>query len=115
MMSTAEHLRRAKTELLRRGWCRGVSLNDRGEVCVMGALACAVGESPTATNPYPRGAYGPARQVFMGAIGGACILTWNDESGRTPEEVLEAFEAAIALAEQDEARLPLVAPEPVTV
>lgn len=45
-----------------------------------------------------------AQDYFTRAIGGNNIAAWNDAKGRTKEEVLEAFDKAIAIAN--------VAPDP---
>jgi hypothetical protein len=102
-MLTSEYLKRAKAVMLARGWTTGTSINHVNEVCVYGALAIAGGAMPTAElqYPYARGE-SEARRVFLKAVGSGSIIIWNDATGRTPEQVLAAFDAAIALAEAEE-------------
>lgn len=39
-----------------------------------------------------------AQEYFLRAVGGFSIPDWNDQEGRTKEEVLEAFDKAIDIA-----------------
>jgi len=91
-MTTFEILQRAKQELLTRGWCQGVMQNERGEVCAMGAVFL--------TDPDQDRCY-EALNVF-GNIVHTPVPFWNDAPGRTPEQVLALFDAAIARAQRDE-------------
>lgn len=89
-MTTVEILRQAKAELLRCGWCQHTARSAAGERCAVAAC----GEW-----------FQTVRDVFMRANkiqrDDQSVAGWNDEPGRTPEEVLAAFDAAIALAEQE--------------
>lgn len=57
--------------------------------CAEGAIAAA---APTLLAAYA------AVAVVRRAAGACCLHRWNDARGRTREEVLEAFDRAIALA-----------------
>lgn len=87
--------------LTERGWCQGKSVNMRGEMCVLGALQEA---SVGAGMWLSRGDLGPylsAMGIFNTVIGvDRNIALWNDESGRSVEDVHLAFKEAIKLAEE---------------
>lgn len=94
-MSVIEALKSAKLEIQQYGWhygrerdwqhrngttCAGVAIED---ACVRFNLRD-----------------GEAFEPFRKAIECRDVLTWNDAPGRTVEEVLAAFDRAIAIAEK---------------
>ena len=93
-MTPHEILRQAKAMILRCGWVQ-VTFADAGGLCPIGAI-----------HRVPQSALrdqDTAKQLYAVAVGidGECpwnVIGWNDAPGRTPEEVLEAFDRAIALA-----------------
>lgn len=87
-------LLRARDELARRGLAKGVLQNERGCVCAMGAIACAITGSGTGYDGR-RGA--DARRALY-AVLDAGISTWNDAWERTADDVLDGFDAAASLA-----------------
>ena len=97
-MTAHEILIAAKQELLTRGWCQGEYVNcATGEVCVLGAFQSAASAGPERIM---------AQTLFSQAIGVDAydfIPGWNDDPARTPVDVLQAFDRAIALAETREA------------
>ena len=100
-MTTAEVLIRAKEELVTRGWCQGGYENRQtGEVCVAGAINLATTGAVENTH---LGVFGFWR-AFMRGTGypTSGVPGWNDCPGRTPEQVLATFDAAIAIALQQE-------------
>lgn len=114
-MTTSDYLKAARQELLTRGWCQGDTENPvTGEVCVMGAMAKAwlsarpgpfVFRDDSACRPAAKILRDlvppiPSKALNMQKLNP--VAWWNDEPGRTPEEVLALFDAAIALAEQRE-------------
>lgn len=93
-MLTSEILQRAKQELLTSGWCQGQMENhSTGEVCMMGAILNSV-------------CYGGLEHL-NGGYRALDLLA----ASLTPEEVLAAFDAAIARAQQREA-MPLIGTTP---
>ena len=60
------------------GWCQRRTVNDKGEVCIIGALNCVITDKHTY---YTAEAY--LRQKV-----GSRVVRWNDQPGRTKEEVL---------------------------
>jgi len=65
---------------IERGWCQGV-LNRGDEVCAIGAMKDHI-----------------ALEMLMEAHGKTGLIDWNDEPGRTKEDVLELYDRAIALS-----------------
>jgi hypothetical protein len=77
----------ARNRLERVGWQQYFSF-DSGPNCMLGHLR-QVGD--------PRCWYdGPAYFALRAAVGGMIVGDWNDAKGRTLEEVLAAFDKAIA-------------------
>lgn len=76
------------------GWCQGDYSNyTTGEHCIVGALLAA------STVEGQDAAYSRAKTLVRLAIGiypdtGGSIPRWNDEPGRTVDEVLDALERA---------------------
>ena len=108
-MTAHEILIAAKQELLTRGWAQGGAEHyATGEVCVMGALGYALYGKALGSLMFT--GVDEASEYFKQA---ACphasgeaytvVALWNDDPARTPEEVLDAFDRAIALAETREA------------
>ncbi len=93
---TAQHLINAKIFLQERGWCPDGAFGEGGTVCI----AAAIGET------CGRAGCGRALSVMSRTIGvelysDIAIGRWNDTPGRTIEEVLNAFDRAIALAMEE--------------
>ena len=105
-MTAHEILIAAKQELLTRGWHQGGLLDPvTGAVCALGAMSCAVGALSLAGLRALEG-FDRATFCLQNALGVEPVWgigAWNDEPARTPEEVLQAFDRAIALAETREA------------
>lgn len=104
-MTTIEVLRKAREVLVTRGWHQGGYASDRTQldtcsVCAVGAIYVAVCGKPFGT--LGRGLVHAAAGLLADAVGYRGSLfgeAWNDVHGRTFEEVLAAFDAAIAAAE----------------
>jgi hypothetical protein len=64
------------------GWSQYEFQNDRGAVCIEGAIRLP--------------AYRDAVYRLQRAIGTRSLVSWNDAPGRTKEEVLAVFDRAIA-------------------
>ena len=75
-------LRAAK--IVRRGWCQGV-YREGGNYCVLGAIDAAARNYDLADAACLR---------LEALIGTHAFGTWNDQRGRTAEEVAQALEAA---------------------
>ena len=105
-MTAHEILVAAKQELLTRGWTQGAFENpETGEVCALGALNRAVGGQPLMMllTVESERVHTRAWQLLEAATGCAEVHRWNDDPARTPEDVLQAFDRAIALAETRDA------------
>jgi len=79
------------------GWCQGKLITRRGEVCMMGAIAMATKSPITVTGMEQRI---ERNQICDDAINLAVMATnnrgafWNDDHGRTADEVIAALESA---------------------
>ena len=94
-MTTAEILRGAKEKIEKHGWIQNSYGSDEIGFCSSGAIQSFVG---LPRNQCARLCH-PAMIAVRNAVGEYCIPEWNDRPGRTKEEVLAAFDKAIALAE----------------
>lgn len=72
-------------ERIARGWCQNWFSDDRGGLCIIGALSEAVG-SKGDMKPWA---------ILLGFDFRNPASTWNDAPGRTQQEVLDRFDAAI--------------------
>jgi hypothetical protein len=97
-MTALDILTRAKAELLRVGWCQHESTAKDGRRCGISAIDFGVAGSKDSVDDI---AHIEAIRLFRVAnqLPVYCgIAEWNDVYGRTFDEVLEAFDRAIALA-----------------
>ena len=83
------HLLRAKEYIARHGWCHGAAANEGGGVCAARAIGNTRGPCTESDDPF---------EFFKSAISCRHIGRWNDASGRTLDEVNDAFDRAIELA-----------------
>lgn len=87
---------RAAADYIREhGWCQYDEINERGEVCMNGAMFMACGyEAPfSAEADTPGRALYDACLIVSGlGLGGALGCKFNDTPGRTKEEVLAVFD-----------------------
>lgn len=93
-MTIKEQLIKAK-ELINtpEKWCQ-YSYSNNGQCCMSGALL-KVG----CRNTYHDSTYHLLQQV-IGIDGKMSLAEWNDQSDREHSQVMEAFDKAIALAEE---------------
>ena len=108
---TAKQILAGARELVYQGWCQGVDARDaRGERCapwhrdarswsVLGALVASEGNDPDvrAHSSAAVAELGQAVALLAEAAGIRTLQAWNDEPGRTRDEVLAAFDKALAL------------------
>lgn len=106
MTKIADILRAGKANIESKGWCQG----DERALADGHPHGCCVATSVTdvtgINNHTTYNAGMDAMMLFKRANGinpDLCIGTWNDAPERTKEEVLAAFDKAIALAEQENA------------
>ena len=109
-MTTVEVLRKAKQAVIELGWQQGQyrKTETEGPCCALGACLVAVGAKlrrgysgidEYSADPETMEAFVRARRLLEKAVGGVVVWKWNDTPGRTQDEVLAAFDRAIALAE----------------
>lgn len=119
-MNTVEILMRAKVKIVC-GWTQGMLAEDEdGSDCVptdpaavcwcsMGAIESAVGrERSSAGWPYEQrqeyqAAIDALKRIILRDFKETEIPVWNDDEHRTKDEVLNAFDKAIALAKEEAA------------
>lgn len=106
-MSALEVLRKAREALVTRGWHQGDYGSDKARpdtcaVCAVGAIGVAITGSPFRWEPGVPRAIWAIVSLLKHATGYHGRLFgdgWNDVPGRTVEEVLAAFDQAIATEE----------------
>lgn len=98
-MTTVEVLRAARELLVTKGWGQKFFENKKtGCFCVIGALnEVSGGHSHVTRGPSYAAGLTLARAV--GLSDRSRLLTWNDSWARTKDEVLAAFDRAIAAEE----------------
>lgn len=82
MITTSEFLRRAADVLEEDGWCQGRGTDGQGRHCAVGAMCSVAVDHGQATSVHLL----PLRARLEGPLS-----DWNDEPGRTKEEVLALF------------------------
>ena len=86
LLDAADHIER-------HGWCQNVYTNGLGDVCIMGTLLQVV--------QWPDYLEGRAKEVFPRLkkyLGVTRVDDWNDEPGRTKEQVVAALRGGAAKA-----------------
>jgi hypothetical protein len=102
-------LLRAHEIIEERGWCQLALLEDDGSVCLEGAVMLASGvallENP-ACHITPRGgeaemasAMNAIRMLRQRLTSAGDVADWNDEHGRTKDEVLKLIRDTVAEVE----------------
>lgn len=87
-VAAAELCAKARDVLAERGWTQGTLQADDGAVCAVGALKVAC-EGNTVALRYKAAYYAVADTIGCSSVSG-----WNDEPGRTYEDVVAAFKQA---------------------
>jgi len=109
--ATVPEVLRASAQVLReRGWCQGwyvdgdgsTDVDTGGAVCLFGALNLVFYGTPF---PPEEGDQDPRSATLEAALAIVAdegdVAEWNDEPGRTVEEVLAAIETAALITEED--------------
>ena len=91
-------LRAARAYLVEHGWCQNESMNDKGQVCIDGAMQYSIGDTCSDVTGARYAATADSVYHALNYVGG--YINWNDQEGRTQDEVLALFDRAIAAAEQ---------------
>lgn len=73
----------------RRGFCQGTRQDGSGQLCILGAISVAHNG-----DPYSQYSTDPAGELVRAQLGGKSPAPWNNEPGRTKEEVVEAVRTA---------------------
>jgi hypothetical protein len=95
----AADLRAAAEVLERDGWTQGVYHDlESGCRCAQGALDSIYG-AHEAEGSYDQAVEEAANDHLAAVIGTPRIISWNDEPGRTADEVIAALRAAADAAE----------------
>jgi hypothetical protein len=96
-VKTSQVLYKAADVLGALGWCQGRLQDEEGRVCAYGAIKVALDADPFG---YAGSHAITAAFAFNRANGTTSITTYNDELGRTKEEVQAAFRRAAWQAAQ---------------
>lgn len=89
-MTPKEILIEAKRLLVEKGWCQNKFSNLEGNLCAMEAIVLASPSLDFRFYPF---------ELMIRVINERWISDWNDHPDRTKEEVLAAFDKAIAMAD----------------
>jgi hypothetical protein len=95
-MTTRETLQIARAALMQQGWCQGSWQDENGRLCTVGALRRAAHETH---EQFAMEAY----ELLCQLSGAYHLASWNDCMERTLQDVLALFDAAIVIAQQQEA------------
>lgn len=110
-MKASELLRKGADEIRRRGWWQGAYGSDHEDlkscsVCAVGALNAADSGTPYPADDLSDAHYAASRLldelVWRDGAGSPGIVNYNDQPGRTVEEVLDLFERAAVAAEEND-------------
>jgi hypothetical protein len=109
-MRTSEILQAAKARLTPKTWLQsdvpGAEIRVVGKVCANQAIVAAIGLQEDSDDPRWRKVFEPVAQLLAQVATGhrdsSCVPPWNDAPERTLPDVLAAFDAAIAIAQQQE-------------
>ena len=94
-MTNKEVRLKAIEELEKRGWYQGSWQNESGNVCMMGAVSCAIGGKSVPAYGHGEDAqFWSVRRELQGELGlefASDTYEWNDTTGRTLDEVKAAL------------------------
>lgn len=82
-----QHLLKAADYIEKYGWCQGKMQKTTGEVCALGALII-VNNHKTAVDSFTSAQHEFERRKRLKRSG---ITVWNDEPGRTKEQVIKSM------------------------
>jgi hypothetical protein len=100
----AQDLRAAAEVLRRDGWTQGFMHCD-GKHCALGAVEVVVDPDTNDDEGWDdeqNRRFADAAKLLRRVTGESQIVDWNDDPGRTAEEVIAALEAAADAAEADQ-------------
>lgn len=93
LSKTTQKLLAAKQYLIDFGWLQGYLVDTKGRTCMIGALQKVNGQTRHSTYFLWK-----AISIESRERGRTDVINWNDVEGRTFDEVLAAFDRAIALS-----------------
>lgn len=93
MTPTIDILADAKRLIEEHGWCQEIMHHIDGRHCMVGAILCAAGETPSDRWPFTRTVAAQAAEEVVQQY----LPSWNDKEGRTVEEVLAALDRAMEI------------------
>lgn len=99
----------ARDEIVARGWKQNGHGTVNGPKCTLGAITWAATGNPDFVQ-HPTPAHLDAELVIGHTVGTRLVgAEWNDDPGRTVDEVLSAFNEGIAFVDEEIERRRLVA------
>lgn len=99
MSAVPSILRAAADDIVRLGWCQFTYRDESGCLCGMGAVITACGVDPYGQGgrSYPYGSNARLVDACRGYLTewlGGPFASWNDEPGRTQDQVVAALRQA---------------------
>ncbi len=92
--AVGEVLLEAADLLETRGWCQGIMVNEKGQMCLVGSIKEALWKRDADCGIN----YDDLTFRLKKYIGHDFIPSWNDEIGRTQAQAIEALRAAAWLS-----------------
>lgn len=99
-MKAYETLERAKTALLERGWCKGIFMNDEGQVCLGGSFMRVAHLFETQRGDYGKAIKYIGEEIYP--LGFKNIPHFNDSIDTSFEDVINVLDRAILKAKEDD-------------
>jgi len=100
-VSPNDILRQAAAVLESKGWCQGMMHGIGGTCCMLGAITTAAWAEPHDGHAVRRIAERErACTMVVQLLRGRAISEWNDEPGRTKEQVVAKLLEAASLVEE---------------
>lgn len=81
-----------------RGWCQGDYQDEKGRVCLVGAVGLVVSDRPAAPALDER--YYPLHKTLQRVIGSRLVSAWNDDPLTTYEDAVLCLKRAHELSEE---------------
>jgi len=97
-MTALNVLAKARALLVKRGWVQGLAIDEMGRLCTVGACKIAAGGGANDVR-WPVAAAAAAAVLERSLDLDEEVSEWNDRTERTLDEVLAAFDRAIASLE----------------
>lgn len=95
MITAKEALEKVPAILAKRGWTKGIYENDKGEVCLLGAVHIAFHDEASPDNLVLQPEYRHARKALVECTGHQGITWFNDHQAESITDVLKVVDCAL--------------------